>query len=107
MMLRLIKYADLLEESSASPSRRAPRTRLETRADALEIEAPGPSYALEDAVHGVRLELRPPDLPGRPGQDLVDVQKPRCDEPSQRRIAHPALVSSRSDSPPIRSSRTA
>ena len=69
MMLGLLKYADLLKECW-----------LEIRTDALEIELPGLSDAFEDAVDGLRLELRPSDLPGRPRDDLVDVHQSRVDE---------------------------
>ena len=69
MMLRLIKYPDSLEEC-----------RLEIRTDTLEIELPGLSQAFEEVSDGLRLELRPLDLPGRPGHDLVDVQEARFDQ---------------------------
>ena len=79
-MLRLLKYLVSLEECG-----------LEVRTDPLEIELPGPPDAFEDAVDGLGLELRAPDFPGSPRDDLVDVHESRVDELSQRGITHAAV----------------
>ena len=80
MMLLLIKYPDSFEER-----------RLEIRTDTLEVELSGLSNTLEDALDGLALELRPPDLPGRPGCDLIDAQKFRLHELPERGIAYTAV----------------